>query len=155
MKPFPITLISASLLLAGSSVCAEKIFGSVDQKGNITFSDHVPVGAVKSKEVNVDPSYPSQESQEATRATTRQMIDAADQNREEIENTRKTRKEVVEKRRSRIEADQQGSQQAPVVPPGNGYVIERDGYAPEYQDYFEQLQEVESEAKAILLEESR
>ncbi len=128
MKPFTITLISASLLFAGSSTWAEKIIGSVDQKGNVTFSDHVPAGAVKSREVKVDPVIPSQESQEATRETTQQMIDAADQSRDDVENVRKAREELVEKRRSSMEADQQRSQKATVVPSRDRYVIDGGGY---------------------------
>lgn len=149
MRPLASIIIPLSLLLlAGSHALAEKIIGSVDQKGNVTFSDHVPAGAVKSREVKVDPIYPSQESLEATRETTQQMIDAADQSREDLENVRKTREELAEKRRSRMEADQQRTQEAIVVPPGDGYVIDDESYTPEYQDYFEQLQEIESEASA-------
>jgi len=122
------TLISASLLLAGSSTWAEGIIGSVDKKGNVTFSDHMPADAVKSKEVKVDPVYPSQASQEAARATTQQMIDAADQSREGVENVRAIREELVEKRRSSIEADSQRSQEMAPVPPNDGYVIDRGGY---------------------------
>lgn len=150
MKPFAITLVSFSLLLAGGSVRAEKIIGSVDKKGKVTFSDHVPAGAVNSREVEVDPVYPSQESQEATRETTQQMIDAADQSREDVEDVRKVREELVEKRRSSMKADQQRSQQTTAVLPVGG-----DSYAPEYQDYFEQLQEIESEARAILKDGAR
>ncbi|MBG7602451.1 MAG: DUF4124 domain-containing protein [Gammaproteobacteria bacterium] len=144
MKQFAMTLISASLLLAGSSTWAEKIIGSVDQKGNVTFSDHVPAGAVKSREVKVDPVIPSQESQEATRETTQQMIDAADQSREDVENVRKAREELVEKRRSSMGADQQRSQKATVVPSGDSYVNDRDGYVTD-QDLEEIIKAQQSE----------
>ena len=144
MRPYAITLMSASLLLAGSSAWAEKIIGSVDQQGNVTFSDHVPAGAVKSREIKVDPVIPSQESQEATRATTQQMIDAADQNREDIENVRKAREELVEKRRSSLEAEQQRSQETTGVPLENRYVIDRDGYTTD-QDLEEIIKAQQSE----------
>ena len=128
MKPLAITLISVSLLFAGSSTWAEGIIGSVDKKGNVTFSDRVPEDAVKSKEVKVDPVYPSQASQEAARATTQQMIDAADQSRESVENVRAVREELAEKRRISIEADSQRSQEMAPVSPDDGYVIDRAGY---------------------------
>jgi hypothetical protein len=144
MKLFAITLISVPLLLAGGSTWAEKIIGSVDRKGNVTFSDHVPAGAVKSREVKVDPVIPSQESQEATRETTQQMIDAADQSREDIENVRKAREELVEKRRSSLQAEQQRSQETAVVPPGDRYVIDRGGYTTD-QDLEEIIKAQESE----------
>jgi len=138
------TLISASLLLAGSSTWAEKIIGSVDQKGNVTFSDHVPAGAVKSREVKVDPVIPSQESREAARETTQQMIDAADQSREDVENVRKAREELVEKRRSSMGAGQQRSQKTTVVPSGDSYVNDRDGYVTD-QDLEEIIKAQQSE----------
>ena len=144
MKPFAITLISASLLLVGSPAWAERIIGSVDEKGNVTFSDHVPAGAVKSREVKVDPVQPSQESQEATRATTQQMIDAADQSREDIENARKAREELVEKRRNSMQADQQRSQQTTVIPIRDRYVNDRGGYITD-QDLEDILVEQQSE----------
>ncbi len=144
MKPFAIALISASLLLAGSFTWAEKIIGSVDKKGNVTFSDHVPAGAVKSREVRVDPVIPSQESQDATRKTTQQMIDAADQSSEDIENARKAREELVEKRRSSMQANQQKSQETTVVPSGDRYVIDRGGYITD-QDLEDILVEQQSE----------
>ena len=144
MKPFIITLISVPLLLAGGSTWAEKIISSVDRKGNVTFSDRVPADAVKSREIKVDPVNPSQESQDATRETTQQMIDAADRSREDIENVRKTREELVEKRRSRLEAEQQRSQETAVVPPGDRYVIDRGGYITD-QDLEDILVEQQSE----------
>ena len=128
MKPFAITLISLSLLLAGGSTWAENIIGSVDEKGSVTFSDHVPAGAVQTREVEVDPIYPSEEGQETTRAITQQMIDAADQSRQGTEDVRKAREELVEKRRSSLEANQPRSQEATAVPPGGRSVIDRGGY---------------------------
>ncbi len=127
------TLISASLLFAGSSLRAEKIIGSVDQKGSVTYSDHVPAGAVKSREVKVDPIFPSQESRNATRDTTQQMIDAAAQSREGVENVRAIREELAEKRRSSIEADMHRSQEMAPVSADDGYVIDRDGYVTEQE----------------------
>jgi len=144
MKPFAMTLMSVSLLLAGSSAWAEKIIGSVDQKGNVTFSDHVPAGAVKSREVRVDPVTPSQESQEAARETTQQMIDAADQSRDDVENVRKAREELVEKRRSSLESKQQGSQETTVVPIRDRNVNDRGGYVTE-RELEEIIQEQQSE----------
>lgn len=144
MKLFALTLISASLLLAGSSTWAENIISSVDEKGNVTFSDRVPANAVKSKEIKIDTVSPSQESQEATRANTQQMIDAADQSREDIENARKAREDLAEKRRSSLEADQQRSQEATVVPSRERYVIDRGGYITD-QDLEDILVEQQSE----------
>ena len=128
MKPFAFTLISVPLLLAGGSTWAEKIIGSVDREGNVTFSDHVPADAVKSREVKVDTVIPSQESQDAARETTQQMIDAADQSREEIENVRKAHEEQVEKRRNSMQAEQPGSQETTVIPIRDRYVNDRGGY---------------------------
>lgn len=144
MKPFTITLMSVSLLLAGNSTWAEKIIGSVDKKGNVTFSDHVPAGAVKSKEVKVDPVYPSLESQEATRETTQQMIDAADQSKDDIENVRKARDELVEKRKSSMQADQQRSQETTIAPLRDRYVNDRGGYITD-QDLEDIIVEQQSE----------
>jgi ribosomal protein L14E/L6E/L27E len=135
------TLISASLLFAGNSTWAEKIIGSVDQQGSVTFSDRVPANAVKSKEIRIDTTHPSQDSLEATRENTQQMIDAANQSREDIENVRKAREELAEKRRSSIEADQQRSQETTAPPIGGVYVIDGNIYAPERESEYVPEQE--------------
>ena len=141
MKPIAMTLISASLLLAGNSTWGEKIIGSVDQQGSVTFSDRVPANAVKSKEIRIDTAQPSQGSMEATRENTQQMIDAAAQSREDIENVRKAREDLAQQRRSSIEADQQRLQETTAPPPGGVYVIDGNVYAPERESEYVPEQE--------------
>lgn len=125
------TLISASLLLAGNAASAEKIIGSVDEKGSVTFSDRVPANAVKTKKIKIDTASPSQESLQTTQENTQQMIDAANQSREDMENVRKAREELAQKRRSSIEADQQRSQPTTAPPSAGVYVIDGNVYGRE------------------------
>ncbi|MEN8214449.1 MAG: DUF4124 domain-containing protein [Pseudomonadota bacterium] len=137
--------VSLALLFAGSLVQAGDVISSVDKDGNVTFSDHVPVNAVTSKEVRVETIQPSQEGMAATLETTRQLNEEAEKTREQIENMRKTRQEQAEKRRGRIEAQRQLSRGEAVEPlqERGGVVIDGEEFGPEYRQYLEQLHEAE------------
>jgi hypothetical protein len=155
------TLLAAlPLLLAGGLARAEGIISSVDERGNVTFSDHVPANAVKSQQIRVDTLYPSAESQAATQERTQQMLDAAEQNRQQTESRRQARQQQAERRRSSIAAQQQREPRRVEAENGqewNGYVDESgsDTYEPEYVEYIQQLQKADDEARAAAEEGMR
>jgi hypothetical protein len=153
-------LAGLSLLLAGGLAGAEGIISSVDERGNVTFSDHVPANAVKSREIRVDTLYPSAESQAATQERTQQMLDAVEQNRQQIESLRQARQEQTERRRSSIAAQQQREPrrvEAEGAQEWTGYVDEdaKETYEPAYVEYIQQLQKADDEARAAAEEGMR
>lgn len=155
------TLLAAlPLLLAGGLAGAEGIISSVDERGNVTFSDHVPANAVKSQEIRVDTLYPSAQSQAATQERTQQMLDAVEQNRQQTESLRNARQEQAERRRGSIAAQQQRAPQrvqAESEQEWTGYVDEsgKESYEPDYVEYIQQLQQADDESRAAAEEGMR
>ena len=75
-KSIRIFLIAGSTCLLSFQASAEKIYGSVDSNGEVTFSDRKPAEAVEVRGMNVAPE-PKPEAVEESRRRTQQMIDEA------------------------------------------------------------------------------
>ena len=63
----PMTLLYAGLVVAASQVFAETAFRSVDEQGNVTFSDEPVSDAVQQEQITIDAPTPSQASQRDAR----------------------------------------------------------------------------------------
>jgi len=57
------------MLFFYGNVCAEKIYKSVDEQGNVTYSSQPPADAVKSKQMAVEPGPTSEEISESKERT--------------------------------------------------------------------------------------
>ena len=75
----PMTLLYAGLVVAASQVFAETAFRSVDEQGNVTFSDEPVSDAVQQEQITIDAPTPSQASQRDARQRAGQVEKAASQ----------------------------------------------------------------------------
>jgi hypothetical protein len=73
------TLLCAGLVIAASRVSAETALRSVDEQGNVTFSDEPVSGAVQQEQITIDAPAPSGASRQDARQRAGQVERAASQ----------------------------------------------------------------------------
>lgn len=62
-----VSLLAAVAVLAVCQVCAETAYRSVDEQGNVTFSDRPVDGALQQEQIRIETTAPTAEQQRQTR----------------------------------------------------------------------------------------
>jgi len=102
-------LAALTMSLVSGSVCSQAVYKSVDESGNVIYSDAPPESAVVTKAVEVPPG-PSEESIEQAREEVAKVSKRAD----ELEENR------LQKEQARRAEERQRQQQAQTPPPYDG-----------------------------------
>lgn len=86
------------------SMAAEKVFESVDDKGNITFSDSVPADAVVAEPVTVTPTPQPETEVEASKQRAEDEIRAADEGQQQRDQANERKRAAQAAAQKRVEA---------------------------------------------------
>jgi hypothetical protein len=98
---------------------AEKVYGSVDEKGNITLSDTVPAEAVEVERIEVAPAPKSDAEVEASQRRAEEMVKAAEESQQQRDAAKAERKATLEEAQQRVKAAEANLSEAKEVREGD------------------------------------
>lgn len=109
------------LFLATSAlqVSAQTAYRSVDEEGNVTFSDQPVSGAVKESEIRIDAPAPSPESRQQSREQATEMMDAAGSGQQTGSDAGLSKAQRQQEAKAALERAESNLQEAKVVRPGD------------------------------------
>lgn len=109
------------LCLAASppSFAADKIYQSVDEQGNPTFSDSVPADAVEAEAIEVSPAPMVDPEAEASKRRAQEAIEAADEGQRQRDLAKQEKRAAIEAAQQRVQAAEANLAAAKVVGEGD------------------------------------
>jgi multidrug efflux pump subunit AcrA (membrane-fusion protein) len=135
MKRLIIGCCLLGLAVPATSTAAEKIYESVDEQGNRTFSDSVPADAV-AVEAIVVPAAPEPDAEvEASKQRAEDAVRAADESQKQRDLAKQQQRAATEAAQQRVQAAEANLADAKIVREGDRQGIAGGGsrLTPEYQ----------------------
>lgn len=136
MKYLITRCFSLCLVASVQSVSADKIYQSVDEHGNPTFSDSVPADAVEAEAIEL-PSAPMVDPEVgASQRRAQEAINAADEGQKQRDMAQQEKDAAIETAQQRVEAAEANLAAAKVVREGDRRGLAGGGsrLTPEYQN---------------------
>ena len=135
MKRLIIGCCFLGLVVAVQSSAADKIYESVDEHGNRTFSDSVPADAVAAETIVVPVAAEPDAEVEASKQRAEDAIKAADESQKQRDLARQQQRAATEAARQRVAAAEAKLADAKIVREGDRQGIAGGGsrLTPEYQ----------------------
>ena len=107
------------LVASAPSFTADKIYQSVDEHGNPTFSDSVPANAVEAEAIEVSPAPMVDPEAEASKRRAQEAINAADEGQKQRDLAKQEKRVAIEAAQQRVRAAEANLAAAKVVREGD------------------------------------